>query len=102
LMPPWAQTECDRFTGTSENRSTGKPDSAIRILAARPARPPPTTMTRCCAEVETIAFNPLWVLPRCVGSGGDRFEVGVSEQRSVRGRGLGLFWDRDLARVALE
>src|SRR5208282_1890902 len=44
LMPPWAQTECERFTGTIENRSTSPPISAILITAARPARPPPTTM----------------------------------------------------------
>src|SRR5690242_16255339 len=43
-MPPCAQTECDRFTGTIENSSTGTPDSAMRIVAIRPARPPPTTM----------------------------------------------------------
>src|SRR5271166_2181834 len=44
LMPPWAQTECERLTGTIENRSTSPPISAILITAARPARPPPTTM----------------------------------------------------------
>src|SRR5580700_5930433 len=43
LMPPCAQTECDRFTGTIENRSTWPPISAILMTAARPARPPPTT-----------------------------------------------------------
>src|ERR1044071_9272987 len=41
LMPPCAQTECERFTGTTENRSTSWPASAIFIAAARPARPPP-------------------------------------------------------------
>src|SRR5271169_4105392 len=44
LIPPCAQTECDRFTGTIENRSTLPPISAILITAARPASPPPTTM----------------------------------------------------------
>src|SRR5581483_1030476 len=44
LMPPWAQTECDRFTGTMENRSTLPPISAILITAESPASPPPTTM----------------------------------------------------------
>src|SRR5271157_5956808 len=44
LMPPWAQTEWERFTGTIENRSTSPPISAILITAARPARPPPTTI----------------------------------------------------------
>src|SRR5579864_502548 len=44
LMPPCAQTEWERFTGTIENRSTWPPISAILMTAARPARPPPTTM----------------------------------------------------------
>src|SRR6266478_9029839 len=44
LIPPCAQTECERFTGTMEKRSTSPPISAILITAARPARPPPTTM----------------------------------------------------------
>src|SRR5208282_5420219 len=44
LMPPCAQTECERFTGTIENRSTSPPISAILMTAARPARPPPTTI----------------------------------------------------------
>src|SRR5262245_42756776 len=43
-MPPWAQTECERLTGTMEKRSTLPPASAILMTAARPARPPPTTM----------------------------------------------------------
>ena len=46
LMPPCAQTECERFTGTSENRSTGMPASHSLITVVRPASPPPTTMTR--------------------------------------------------------
>src|SRR5579863_4503080 len=44
LMPPCAHTECDRFTGTMENRSTEPPASAILMTAASPASPPPTTM----------------------------------------------------------
>src|ERR1700693_3006906 len=44
LMPPCAHTECERFTGTIENRSTSPPISAILMTAASPARPPPTTM----------------------------------------------------------
>src|SRR6266404_2797306 len=44
LMPPCAHTECERFTGTIENRSTVPPFSAILITAERPAKPPPTTM----------------------------------------------------------
>src|SRR3954471_8259474 len=45
LMPPCAQTECERFTGTMEKRSTCPPASAILMTAASPASPPPTTMT---------------------------------------------------------
>ncbi len=44
LMPPCAHTECERFTGTMENRSTCPPISAILMTAERPARPPPITM----------------------------------------------------------
>src|ERR1700719_3057807 len=44
LIPPCAHTECERFTGTIENRSTLAPISAILMTAASPARPPPTTM----------------------------------------------------------
>jgi hypothetical protein len=43
-MPPCAHTECDRFTGTIENKSTLPPASAILMTAANPASPPPTTM----------------------------------------------------------
>src|SRR5271168_4079221 len=48
LIPPCAQTECERFTGTMENSSTGTPDSATLIVAIKPARPPPTTMILGC------------------------------------------------------
>src|ERR1017187_6333036 len=44
LMPPWAQTEWERFTGTIENRSTSPPISAILMTAARRGWPPPRTM----------------------------------------------------------
>src|SRR5580692_11583367 len=44
LMPPWAQTEWERLTGTMEKRSTLPPASAILMTAASPAKPPPTTM----------------------------------------------------------
>src|SRR6187402_71929 len=43
-MPPCAQTECERFTGTIENRSTLPPASAILITDDKPASPPPTTI----------------------------------------------------------
>src|ERR687883_851724 len=42
LMPPCAQTECERLTGTTEKRSTACPASASFIAAASPASPPPT------------------------------------------------------------
>src|ERR1044071_3786867 len=45
-MPPCAQTECERLTGTTEKSSTECPPSAIFIAAASPARPPPTMATR--------------------------------------------------------
>src|SRR5579863_9661652 len=44
LIPPCAQTECDRLTGTMENRSTSPPISAILMTAESPASPPPTTI----------------------------------------------------------
>src|SRR6202035_406246 len=43
-MPPCAHTECERFTGTMEKRSTFAPISAILMTAASPASPPPMTM----------------------------------------------------------
>src|SRR5438132_1528276 len=45
LIPPCAQTECDRFTGTIENKSTVTPSSASLMAQAKPASPPPTTIT---------------------------------------------------------
>src|SRR6516164_8966002 len=54
LMPPCAHTECERFTGTMEKRSTWPPISAILITAASPASPPPTTMI---FGVAAIAFR---------------------------------------------
>src|SRR5262249_57386182 len=46
LIPPCAHTECERFTGTIEKRSTGTPASAILMVVINPARPPPTTISR--------------------------------------------------------
>src|SRR5436190_23082742 len=46
LIPPCAQTECERLTGTIEKRSTSTPSSASLMVQASPASPPPTTMTR--------------------------------------------------------
>src|SRR4051812_9809456 len=56
LMPPWAQTECERLTGTMEKRSTLPPASAILMTAARPARPPPTTMMRGVAAAMNDSY----------------------------------------------
>ncbi len=56
LMPPCAQTECERLTGTIENRSTLPPASAILMTAASPARPPPTTMILGDAAIEWRSF----------------------------------------------
>src|SRR5581483_6676885 len=44
FIPPCAHTECERLTGTMENRSTCPPISATLMTAAKPASPPPTTM----------------------------------------------------------
>ena len=44
LIPPWAHTECERLTGTIENKSTCAPCSAALIVDISPARPPPTTI----------------------------------------------------------
>jgi hypothetical protein len=57
LMPPWAQTECERLTGTMEKRSTVPPASAILMTAASPARPPPTTMILGVAAAEPPAYR---------------------------------------------
>src|SRR5450759_1563709 len=46
LMPPWAQTEWLRLTGTIEKRSTPIPISAARTAVMSPARPPPTMTIR--------------------------------------------------------
>src|SRR4029434_11110553 len=52
LIPPCAHTECERFTGTTEKRSTLWPASAIFIAAAQPASPPPTTQS--CIHVAIV------------------------------------------------
>src|SRR5215831_11206604 len=46
LMPPCAQTEWLRFTGTVEKTSTFLPASASLMTVISPASPPPTTMYR--------------------------------------------------------
>src|SRR5918998_1522787 len=64
LMPPCAQTECDRLTGTTESRSTWCPASAIFIAAASPASPPPTMATRMPFFVAIVLENPSQQAPR--------------------------------------
>src|ERR1043166_8309937 len=63
LMPPCAQTECERLTGTTENRSTSCPASAIFMVAASPARPPPTTaiLIGFAITLENSSQQPAWV-----------------------------------------
>src|ERR671917_164930 len=56
LMPPCAQTECERLTGTTEKRSTACPASAIFIAAANPASPPPT-MAILMPLLPTVAIS---------------------------------------------
>src|SRR5208282_2631226 len=56
-MPPCAHTECERFTGTMEKRSTLAPDSAILMTAESPARPPPMTMIFGAAICSLPAFR---------------------------------------------
>src|SRR5687767_13196647 len=67
LMPPCAQTECDRLTGTIENRSTVTPSSASLMVHASPASPPPTTITRFLegkAIVMSVVSGP-WSVVSC-------------------------------------
>src|SRR5438270_13519337 len=74
LMPPCAHTECDRFTGTIENRSTLPPASAILITAERPARPPPTTMMRGVAAISfVLKFRYLFSIKRAYCCSEDGF-----------------------------
>src|SRR5215469_10585818 len=61
LIPPWAQTECERLTATMEKRSTSPPASAILMVAASPASPPPITM------ILGFAIIPLFLHCHCCG-----------------------------------
>src|ERR1700693_2251838 len=64
-MPPWAHTECDRFTGTIENKSTCAPISAILMTADNPASPPPITIILGTAGIVALsAFCNLLVIHR--------------------------------------
>src|SRR5215467_4068171 len=62
LMPPCAHTECDRLTGTMENRSTCPPASAILMVAASPARPPPTTIILGAVAINQFGNRVTWNL----------------------------------------
>src|ERR1044072_4583682 len=57
-MPPCAQTERGRLTGTRENKSVGMLPSHSLMTLISPASPPPTTMTRRTApdDVRTTFF----------------------------------------------
>src|SRR5580658_453881 len=69
-MPPCAHTECERFTGTMENRSTFAPISAILMTAESPARPPPMTMIFGAAAIVSLpAFRIRYGLGRFHGCG---------------------------------
>src|SRR5262249_3608877 len=88
-MPPCAHTECDRLTGTSENSRTGTLASQSLITVMRPARPPPTTMTRRTApddvrKVSSVAIiSPSALRLRIVGSDPPRDgQRSTTEQRS--------------------
>src|SRR6266542_3605463 len=54
LMPPWAQTEWLRLTGTIEKMSTPIPISAARTAVMSPARPPPTMMIRSFSAMRSL------------------------------------------------
>src|SRR5580693_7995562 len=64
-MPPCAHTECERFTGTIEKRSTLAPISAILMTAESPARPPPITIIFGTAIAGLPAFRILYRLILC-------------------------------------
>src|SRR5512132_1758773 len=54
LIPPCAQTEWLRLTGTIEKRSTPIPISAARTAVMSPARPPPTMMIRSFSAMRSL------------------------------------------------
>src|SRR3954451_19267490 len=70
LMPPCAQTLCERLTGTIENKSTPTPSSASLMVQARPAKPPPTTMTRFLLGI-AIDLSVAWASRPCFRHGRD-------------------------------
>jgi hypothetical protein len=75
-MPPCAQTLCDRFTGVRLMQSTATPSSASFMVAANPASPPPTTSTRCFANVSSYS--------RTISRKGAKEELCVEHHISLR------------------
>jgi len=74
LMPPWAQTECERFTGTSENKEDRDVGFAESDDGHQAARPPPMTITRRTApdDVRTmflVATISSYADPKLQGTG---------------------------------
>ena len=71
-------TECERFTGTTEIRSTSCPASAIFIAAASPASPPPTMAIFKPVAISSYSFP----LPcgglSVVSLGSAQSELGIS------------------------
>src|SRR3954463_14389738 len=88
LMPPCAQTECERLTGTMENRSTCPPASAILMTAESPASPPPTTMTFGAAAIRLSLVHWLsgWsrLSPQLVGALIHRLARGLEESADAQ------------------
>src|SRR6478609_7856106 len=78
-MPPCAHTECERFTGTSEIRSTGTFASQSLMTVISPASPPPTTITRLTLppSLRIVLFAAmLGPMLRLVGRSGGRADAG--------------------------
>src|SRR5271169_5806313 len=82
LMPPCAHTECERFTGTMEKRSTFAPISAILMTAESPARPPPMTMIFGAAIFLLPAFRIRSSLSRLHCRAGVSGLLGAGAERS--------------------
>src|SRR6202167_1149420 len=89
-MPPCAHTECDRFTGTIEKRSTFAPISAILMTAESPARPPPITIILGVAAIVAYRLSvicPLFMTaaPGSIGCcGRDRKDVRLASPAPVK------------------
>src|SRR5689334_14344407 len=99
LMPPCAQTECERFTGTTEKRSTECPASAIFIAAARPASPPPTIAIFIPAAIDLVSKNSGYQTARANegnrGVNSDSQQQEPNRDARVTGQTLRALADRD-------